>query len=56
MVKERKIGWTSISIPIHVKKKLESVALGRETWQETILRLIQDSEDYKIMKERFRLK
>lgn len=56
MVKERKIGWTCITIPIHIKKRLEGYALPRETWEETFLRLIQEIEDYKLMRERFKFK
>lgn len=56
MVKERKVGWTTIALPIHVKKRLEQYALPRETWQETFERLLQEVNDYRIIKERYRLK
>ena len=56
MVKERKVGWTTIAIPISTKKRLEQYAVARETWEETFLRLLQEVEEYKLIKERYRLK
>lgn len=56
MVKERKVGWTSIAVPIHIKKRLQEYGRMEESWGDLFERIMKELEEYKMMKERYRLK
>ena len=45
--------WTTISIDPNVKKALEGLALPRESWNDTITRLIDEHGKWLQMKERW---
>lgn len=56
MVNQRKVGWTTISIPIHMKKMLEEYGKKGESWEDVFTRMLQEINEYRLMKERYKLR
>jgi len=51
---KRRLKYTTISIPNYVKRKLESLGSKGETWENLLLKIIQEYEEYQKMKDRFK--
>lgn len=56
MPRKRRLTWTTVSIPEYVKKKLASYGDFGESWADLLLRLLEDVEESKKIKERYGLK
>jgi len=56
MPKKRKIGYTSIGIPIHTKNRLQKYGKFGESWDDLLNRLLNEMDELKQFKERYRLK
>ena len=53
MPRQRKIGYTTIGIPISTRDRLKDYGEFGESWDDLFLRLLGEVEDYRKMKERY---
>jgi hypothetical protein len=56
MTKQRKEGWTSISLTLHTKKRLQEYGRMEESWNDLFERMMKELDEAKLMRERYRLK
>jgi hypothetical protein len=56
MPRKKKMGYTTIGIPIYVRDKLKKYGEFGESWTVLFERLMQEVDDAKRIKEKYRLK
>jgi len=56
MGRKKSIGWTTIPVPMWVRDKLASYGTKRESWWRVIIRLLEEVEDARRMKEKYKLR
>ena len=56
MPKKRKMGYTTVGIPVYVRDRLKQYGNFGESWTDLLLRLLQEVEDARKIKERYKLK
>ena len=56
MPRKRKTGWTTIGVPMYVRDKLKEHGKFGESWTDLFERMLQEVDDAKKLKERYRLK
>lgn len=55
MPKQRKIGYTTIGIPIYLRDKLRRYGSFGDTWTDLLENLMNEVEEARKIKERYRL-
>lgn len=56
MPRKRRVGYTSIGIPIYLKERLKEYGEFGESWADLLLRMMKENDEAKLLKARFRLK
>jgi len=56
MPRKRKVGYTSISVPIHIKERLKEYGEFGESWTELFTKMMNEIDTLRLMKARYRLK
>ena len=56
MGRKKTMGWTTIPVPMWVRDKLASYGTKRESWWKVIIRLLEEVEDARRMKEKYKLR
>jgi len=53
---KHKPNWTSISIEVKVKERLEKYADGKESWNRLLIRLMDELDYCQELRKRYRLR
>ena len=56
MPRKRKIGYTTIGVPIYVRDRLKEYGKFGEGWGDLFLRLMKEVDEAQRIKERYRFK
>ena len=56
MPRKRRVGYTSIGIPIYLKERLKEYGEFGESWTDLLLRMMKVIDEAKLLKARYRLK
>ena len=56
MPRKRRVGYTSIGIPIHLKERMKEYGEFGESWTDLLTRLLKEIDEGRLLKARFKLK
>lgn len=53
MPRDRKVGYTTIGIPVHIRNRLKGYGEFGESWADLFDRMMKEIEEYRIMKQKY---
>jgi len=53
MPRRRKVGYTTIGIPIYIRDRLKEYGEFGESWADLFDRMMKEIDEYRIMKQKY---